>query len=471
MGYRMLEVVGQTHMADRQWACLLAVLGSLWLAACTPEEEITTDDASVQLLFSQDTIQFDTLFSTVGSTSQPLKVYNPHRNAVTISTIETGRGTESSYTAYVNGQPGQRFQNIRLLGGDSLYVLVEVLIDPQDQNLPFLVKDSLVFQVNGNLQDVKLEAWGQDAHFHPGWVITQDTALKGERPFVILDSLWINPEVTVTVDSGARFFFENGAFALIQGSLQTSGTVNAPVIFRNIRTDGAYENALGQWDGLTFTASSRDNKLRHTIVRNAINGIIINTPDADTIPDLTLANSIVENMAGYGIVAIGSDVEAYNTLVHSCILGLAYNVGRGYYRYRHCTFDNSSLAYPREEDWLSLAFSDTISDFDVSAQAFYGELTNSIVWGNFTDELLLVQSQSETDFQIKANLIKSSDDSLEGNIYNEDPLFVDPVIARYALDSLSPAIDQGINTGIKQDLMGESRGDLPDLGAFEYRKP
>ena len=452
---------------------VLPWLLAVWLltVACTPEEEIITDSSSARLSFSADTIQFDTLFTTIGSTSQLLKVYNPNRNAVTISAVETGGGSSSSYTVLLDGQPGQRFEDVRVLGGDSLLLIVEVLIDPQDQNLPFLVKDSLTFRVNGNLQDVKLVAWGQDAHFRRGWVLTQDTLLSGSRPFVIQDSLWIAPEVTVKVDSGASFFFDNRAFGLINGSLQTAGTVNAPVVFRNIRTDGAYENAPGQWEGLTFTQLSQNNQLKHTFVRNAINGIVINTPDADTIPNLTLANCVIENMAGYGLIAIGSDVDAYNSLFHSCILGLAYNVGRGYYRYRHCTFDNNNLAYPREDEWFSVAFSDTISDFEVSMQPFYGEMTNNILWGSLTDELLLVQSRPETAIQISANILKSSDDSLEENIYNEDPMFVDPVTFQYELDSLSPAVDQGVRTSITQDINAKQRDDQPDLGAFEYQKP
>jgi hypothetical protein len=449
------------------------LLLSLWLlvAACTPEDEIITDSPSALLSFSADTIQFDTLFTTIGSTSQLLKVYNPNQNAVTISAVETGRGGSSPYTVLLDGQPGRRFEDIRLLGGDSLFLIVEVLIDPQDQNLPFLVKDSLTFQVNGNLQDVKLIAWGQDAHFHRGWIITRDTLLSGNRPFVIQDSLWIAPEVIMKVDSGASFFFDNRAFGLINGSLQVEGTVNAPVVFRNIRTDGAYENALGQWEGFTFTNTSRDNRFEHAFVRNAINGIVINTPDADTVPNLTLANCVIENMAGYGLIAIGSDVDVYNTLIHSCILGLAYNVGRGYYRYRHCTLDNNNVGYPREDEWFAVAFSDTISDFDVSTQPFYGEMTNNILWGGLTDELLLVQSQSETSIRINTNLLKSSDESLEGNIYNDDPLFVDPVIFQYELDSVSPAVDQGVRSVITQDINEKQRDDQPDLGAFEYQKP
>ena len=447
----------------------------LWFAACTPEEEIFTNDA-VQLQFSQDTIQFDTLFTSRGSTSQLLKVYNPNRNAVTISAVATGRSSESPYTVLLNGVPGQQFENVRLLGGDSLFLIVEVLIDPQNENLPFLEKDSLVFQVNGNQQDVKLIAWGQDAYFHQGWIISEDTTLRGDRPFVIQDSLWIEPNVTLSLDSGVQFFFDDRAFALVQGTLQAEGTVTAPVVFRNIRTDGFYENSFGQWDGITFTATSQNNVLEYTKVRNAVNGIVINTPDADTIPDLILANTIIENMAGYGLLAIGSDIEAYNTLIHRCILGLTYNLGNGHYRYHHCTLSNGGRFYPREEEWISVVFLEEVprdselASLEVSSHPFYGELTNSIVWGDLSDELLLDDLSTTSDIRVQANLLKFTDTSRSTNIYNEDPLFVDPIVFQYELDSLSPAINQGVNTSILTDLNGADRDDQPDLGAYEYQK-
>lgn len=459
------------------WRILFGITISylLWFSACTPEEEVFTDEA-VQLQFDEDTIHFDTLFTSQGSTSEWLTIYNPNRNAVTISEIALGHRTISPYTLFLNGVSGQQFEDIRVLGNDSLLVFVEVLIDPQDQDLPFLVKDSLTFRVNGNQQDVKLIAWGQDAQFHRGWVISQDTTLRGDRPFVIQDSLWIEPDVTVKVDSGAQFFFDNNAFALVRGTLQTEGTLTAPVVFRNVRTDGLYENGFGQWDGMTFTTTSRNNILRYTHVRNAINGIVINTPDADTIPDLILANSIIENMAGYGLLAVGSDIDAYNTLIYRCILGLTYNLGNGYYRYRHCTFENGStprsIPIAREEEWYSLAFAEALpeqlANAEVSNQPFYAELTNSILWGNLDDELILSISSEGSTVSLNNNLLKYTDTTILGNIFNEDPLFIDPIIAQYQLDTLSPAINQGIKTSILTDLNGAKRDDQPDLGAYEY---
>ena len=39
---------------------------------------------------------------------------------------------------------------------------------PTNINSPLIVTDSIIFQTNGNIQDVDLVAWGQDAYFHVG---------------------------------------------------------------------------------------------------------------------------------------------------------------------------------------------------------------------------------------------------------------------------------------------------------------
>ena len=51
---------------------------------------------------------------------------------------------------------------------------------------------------------------------------------------------------------------------------------------------------------------------------------------------------------------------------------------------------------------------------------------------------------------------------------NEDPLFVDPALFEFELDSLSPAIGKGIPMGVPFDINGVDRGNLPDLGAYQW---
>ena len=92
-------------------------------------------------------------------------VRNPNPNALIIEKIFVGDGLESPYAITVAGNETDIVENQHILGNDSLLVLVSVTIDPSDNTMPFVVRDSIVFITNGTHQDVKLQSWGQNAHF------------------------------------------------------------------------------------------------------------------------------------------------------------------------------------------------------------------------------------------------------------------------------------------------------------------
>ena len=127
-----------------------------FMASCTPEEEKITFESDAVLRFSTDTIFFDTVFTQISTeirnVTKRFRVYNDNDNAVRISDISLAGGSESPYTLFVNGRPGSSFTDTRVLGGDSMLVLVEVSIDPQDESLPFVVEDQVNFLTNGNAQ-------------------------------------------------------------------------------------------------------------------------------------------------------------------------------------------------------------------------------------------------------------------------------------------------------------------------------
>ncbi len=53
-------------------------LFGLFMLSCNKDDEID-NDPGIKLGFSQDTILFDTVFTTIGSATQTFKVYNPFR--------------------------------------------------------------------------------------------------------------------------------------------------------------------------------------------------------------------------------------------------------------------------------------------------------------------------------------------------------------------------------------------------------
>ena len=130
--------------------------------ACDNDDKFS-GDSNLRLNFSSDTVRFDTVFTGIGTATKRLKIYNRNKNAITISGIELMSAGKTGFRMNVDGESGNKVSNVDILGKDSLYVLVEVTVNPLDRNSPLLIADSIRLQFNGVTQYVRLEAIGQDA--------------------------------------------------------------------------------------------------------------------------------------------------------------------------------------------------------------------------------------------------------------------------------------------------------------------
>ncbi|MDR2916465.1 MAG: hypothetical protein LBV74_16835 [Tannerella sp.] len=306
------------------------------------------DDYSVspnhQLSFSTDTLSFDTVFTTIGSTTGYFMIYNRNDEALKIDKILLAGGGESGFRINIDGRKGSSFSEIPIWKKDSLYVAVEVTVNPNDDNTPFLIHDSIVFITNGRTQSVLLEAYGQNAYIlRGGTTFANDTTLTAERPYLIYDSIMIPESVTVNIDKGASFYMHKNAKWLIDGTIKTNGTQNEPVIFRadrlnNFSSTISYDNISAQWDGLFFGASSFDNELNYTLIRNGISGLTFeeSTPDRKKID---IRDSQITNMDGNVLWAVNCYIEASNTEFSNASDYLVMLSG-GKYQFTHCTMAN-----------------------------------------------------------------------------------------------------------------------------------
>ena len=128
------------------------------------------------LSFSTDTLTFDTVFTTLGSTTQYFKVFNHSKQPLTINSIQLQQLQGTQYRMNVDGTPGTSFTNIQIPGRDSIYVFVEVTVNPNSTTTPFVIIDNVDFTVGNKTQTVFLQAFGQNAHFHYGdWIHTGQT--------------------------------------------------------------------------------------------------------------------------------------------------------------------------------------------------------------------------------------------------------------------------------------------------------
>ena len=105
--------------------------------------------ADARVAFSRDTVWFDTVFSSIGSASQAFRIVNDSPGRILLEDVTLEDGLESQFRINVDGIPGPSVGGLALEEGDSLYVFVEVTMDPEDYDLPFTVKDRIRVTDNG----------------------------------------------------------------------------------------------------------------------------------------------------------------------------------------------------------------------------------------------------------------------------------------------------------------------------------
>ena len=383
-----------------------------------------------------------------------------------ISSIHLAGATSSPYKLIVNGQESPVVNNLELRGKDSLYILVSVNVNPANQDLPFLVADSILFNTNGNQQEVKLVAYGQDAVFHRKGVIGNTTWPAG-KPHVLIDSVLVRQGATLTIEKGARIFAGNKAVLLVSGTLRVEGTPKERVSFAGIRREQHYANAPGQWEGIRLLATSENNLIRYADIRNTMRGLRIGNPGkAGTLVE----GCVIQYAFLDGIVAFTSDVKIVNTLIHNCG---QYGFGGlgGNYEVLYSTIVNYSN--PMQRETPAFVVTDYIPSSSIKNQPTQLRLVNSIVYSdgsNYRNEVLL---DGKITADIAHNILRTdaykSTLNVNGNILNVDPKFKEVRKQNFSLDTLSPASGAALPLpGISSDIKGIIRSATkPDIGTFE----
>ncbi len=473
----------------------LLILAGISIVSCRKENKID-DNPSLKLVFSTDSIIFDTVFTTVGSITRSLKVYNNHDKAVNISSIRLMGGEASFYRLNIDGQSAVQQNDIEVAGNDSVFVFVRVTIDPTSGMTPFVVSDEISFITNGNEQKVVLAAWGQDAHYILAdksigslkykIVAAEDSIVTwpADKPYLVYGYAVVDSTGRLIIEAGAQVHFHNksGLWVYKGGSLKVSGTQEEPVVFQQDRLEPYFRDLPGQWDRIWLNEGSVNNEINYAVIRNGFIGLQAETLQEPMGNQLVLTNTIIENMSGIGILGRYYAIQGINNVVANCgQLGILLQGGS--YDFRQCTFGNYFKDGVRQDP--NMAITNYYLDpnevlYVYNLDAYFG---NSIIYGN-KDEEMLLDSDEQGDYSyvfdhclLKTSMNISNDTIFPGCIKNQDPIFVDVDNNNLALDSLSPGIDMGslgvINTSlfpavIDKDILGISRIASPDMGAYEY---
>ncbi len=479
---------------------ILLIITIFLLAGYSCKKNSTINpDSNLKLEFSADTVLFDTVFTSLGSATHELRIYNTHSDDLKISSIRLIGGDNSPFRFNLDGESATEIYDKIIPANDSLFSFLRVTINPNDLNTPFIVEDELEFITNGNTQTIKLLAWGQNANYivadkvvniggtpYPYHIVAdslQTTVWTSERPYVIYGYALINSYGTLKIEKGTQVYCHQGSGILSwsDGQLIIDGTSEEPVIVQGDRLESYYNHTPGQWEQILMMdgRAGADHRISHAIIRNGTIGLNCQSVLKATECALRIDNTIVENQSGYGLFSILYAVEAKNFVIANCGFANFWAFG-GDYRFVHGTIANYWNANEHNKNENAVLV--TNYALDGNNEPFYYpfnmEMDNCIIYGKQKDEFKGVFGpDADSSYVFDHCLLRSEryNGNMEGFrhcLFNLDPMFVDPILPDCHIDSISsPVIGIGnplFGNELPYDLDGVSRVGTPDLGAYQF---
>jgi hypothetical protein len=333
---------------------------------------------------------------------------------------------------------------------------------------------------------------------------------------------WDDPDIVyrlahdVTVDAGATLTIAPGQVVkllsfsandlFVNGTLNADGTAARPIIFTTDRDDtaggdtnnnGAENPGNGQWNTISFGATSTANVLDHVEFRHGGGG----GPGMVVVGGaaLTLSNSVLRNSASHGVFIVGATTQVSgNTLARNTDAGIRAEVGSV------VTAVNNVLDYNRTGISVAganvsllnntIVFNETGILAENAAQIVAAN--NIVAYQSFRGVAAAGTGQVALHFNDVFNPTASQGNfsgvpnpqGARGNISRDPRFFGRGLSGDYRLFAGSPAIDAGLSsdaalsiTAPATDANGNPRFDDPgiapntgsgnpnfyDLGAFE----
>lgn len=446
------------------------------------EDGFTTSQAD-QPTFSTDTLDMGTTFTLTPTPTQRFTVYNPHGKMINISSIALREGSDGLFRLNVDGISGREFSNIEIRPNDSIYVFVEATLPENGIDAPLGIERHLDFVTNGAKRTVVLSLTGQDVERCTNRTISTDTRFTADKPYLIFDTLRVAPGATLTIEPGARLYYHTDAALKVEGTLDARGTAERPIEMTGDRTgyvaaEIPYELMSGQWGGIYFGSTSRDNRMAYCSIRNSADGITLSAIDSGSDPALEMVNCQVRNTTNYVV-----DTSHANLRLIGCELSEASNgivrLNGGSHVINHCTLANYYLFTALGGPTLQLSHIDAESD-DGSGRRYTSALvTNTIIYGLGTD--LSHGDLTGTAVTLNRCVLKSAgtdDDNFINCLWDTDPLYYtvrNEYLFDYRLQPESAAKGASDPTldiyGLTSDRYGAPLASPADLGAYAIVAP
>ncbi|MDW8296725.1 MAG: choice-of-anchor Q domain-containing protein, partial [Raineya sp.] len=362
------------------------------------------------------------------------------------------------YEIFVNAQSKEVFENISILGKDSLLIIISARIRNRNQDELYQAYDSLMFELPNGTQNVKLLTWAENVNVVSGILPCNITWTK-QRPYLLKGNVEVPLGCMLTIQPATKIYAFNNAQMEIKGTLNVQGKADSNVVFRYFRREAGFENLLGAWQGIRIRKSSTNNQIRFARIANTRVAVFVDSSE------VLLEGTTLQSASEATLVGVKSKVFLRNCLLNNAILRLFQATNGGEYELVHCTLANYEFFFNRQEEEGSVFFN------EAEAEEMKIRLFNNIFWGNLRDEVLFVGEK--INLSAANNIFRTQRYrevlNVNNNLLNvpSDSLFRSPRRFDYRLPSTSPALGKGISTSITTDILGKTRKNPPDIGAFE----
>ena len=443
------------------------------------------------LSFSSDTLQFDTVFTQIGTVTRFFKIENPSQNAILLKKIELmNLNGLNTFRINVDGVSGTKFENITIPPKDFIYVFAEATIDPMNLTNPFVILDEIRYSFNDVIQSSYLEAWGRDAYFHRGEVyIGKNITWLADKPHVILrddtfPGVGVDSSSVLNIEPGCEIYSAQGTGIFVDGELHVGALGNQDsVVFRSARIETLqneinFEENPGLWQGITLFSGSKAT-FYNVCINQAIWGLQIRRFSEDindmlvdaARPEVILDKVQIKNSALNALIALNADLTVTNSIFYySGANTVAIALG-GKAKFDNCTIYNNGVAGSDDSEGLILSnFVQTSQGTGVHPLES-ADFTNVLIHGNASEQLIFSEDDLvDFNYNFTNCLLKTELESQGGFtncLFNQDPLFEDANDANFNLRDNSPCINAGVDNGITEDIYFSPRLSF-DIGAVAY---
>lgn len=476
----------------RRWivyiVCVLAFIGC--------REYQVSDDPSLRLTFSADTICFDTVFTEQGSATAQLMVYNPNKNAIVIDKIWLEDG--EAFRVNIDGEPDyESGKEFTIFGKDSILVFIRVTdFGPMAENGAILIEDLLHFHLaTGTTQDVVLEAYAENAarlgHLGRRTEIAGDYTFTAEKPYILFDTILVGGKMTI--EAGARLYMHQGASLVALGDVEAIGTMDKPIYIRPDRMDNLFDSvpylyAAGGWNGFYLQSEEAKNyTFSYVEIVSGNVGMSCVSTCKGTLPTLQMDGCKIHNHTLYGLVLEHVDALVTNTEISNCGLYCVYCNG-GKQDFVHSTiasyfgYTNIRIQSAKKENTAAVYIDNLSKTGEPTVTSFY----NSVITGYLANQLVLAtpleqyyegvfsHNYLKTDTLLASNAKdntywQETDTAVFRNTYYK---YKEYIYYDFRPDSLSPL--RGIGDSIvalpyPMDREGVSRALMrPDAGCYQH---